>query len=288
MATSAYFNHGTSVVEQTLLNNMVVESIQIMGFDVNYLPRTRNNIDTLFEDAERNSFTTQYTIEMYLDENTLVSGFGNADTVSRFGFEVPDTAQFTVAQSRFTDVVTAGDATILLPREGDLVYLPMSKQIYEIMFVEDMVPFFQIGKNYVYRLDSQLFQYADEELDTGITDIDSVETTLSYHIDLTMNVGGSGTFTVGSTVYQGSTLATSTARGEVVSWDSSTRILRVMNIDGSFTVSTAVTDGTASWVLSSYDAMTMAGDGFSQNLEIETDADSGIVDFSETNPFGNF
>ena len=48
MATSAYFNHGTSVVEQTLLNNMVVESIQIMGFDVNYLPRTRNNIDTLF------------------------------------------------------------------------------------------------------------------------------------------------------------------------------------------------------------------------------------------------
>ena len=288
MATSAYFNHGTSVVEQTLLNNMVVESIQIMGFDVNYLPRTRNNIDTLFEDAERNSFTTQHTIEMYLDENTLVSGFGNADTVTRFGFEVPDTAQFTVSQSRFTDVVTAADATILLPREGDLVYLPMSKQVYEIMFVEDMVPFFQIGKNYVYRLDSQLFQYADEELDTGIADIDSVETTLSYHIDLTMNVGGSGTFTVGSTVYQGSTLATSTARGEVVSWDSSTRVLRVMNIDGSFAVSTAVTDGTASWVLSSYDAMTMAGDGFSQNLEIETDADSGIVDFSETNPFGNF
>ena len=102
MATSAYFNHGTSVVEQTLLNNMVVESIQIMGFDVNYLPRTRNNIDTLFEDAERNSFTTQHTIEMYLDENTLVSGFGNADTVTRFGFEVPDTAQFTVSQSRFT------------------------------------------------------------------------------------------------------------------------------------------------------------------------------------------
>ena len=288
MATSAYFTHGTSVVEQTLLNNMVVESIQIMGFDVNYLPRTRNNIDTLFEDAERNSFTTQYTIEMYLDENTLVSGFGNNDTVTRFGFEVPDTAQFTVAQSRFTDVVTAGDATILLPREGDLVYLPMSKQIYEIMFVEDMVPFFQIGKNYVYRLDSQLFQYADEELTTGITDIDSVETTLSYHIDLTMNAGGSGTFTVGSTVYQGSALATSTARGEVVSWNSSTRVLRVMNIDGSFAASTAVTDGTASWVLTSYDAMTMAGDGFSQNLEIETDADSGIVDFSETNPFGNF
>tara|TARA_Y100000296_G_C5114572_1_gene227010 strand:+ start:26 stop:892 length:867 start_codon:yes stop_codon:yes gene_type:complete len=288
MATSAYFTHGTSVVEQTLLNNMVVESIQIMGFDVNYLPRTRNNIDTLFEDAERNSFTTQYTIEMYLDENTLVSGFGNNDTVTRFGFEVPDTAQFTVAQSRFTDVVTAGDATILLPREGDLIYLPMSKQIYEIMFVEDMVPFFQIGKNYVYRLDSQLFQYADEELATGITDIDSVETTLSYHIDLTMNAGGSGAFTVGSTVYQGSTLATSAARGEVVSWNSSTRVLRVMNIDGSFAASTAVTDGTASWVLTSYDAMTMAGDGFSQNLEIETDADSGIVDFSETNPFGNF
>ena len=84
------------------------------------------------------------------------------------------------------------------------------------------------------------------------------------------------------------TLAASTARGEVVSWNSGTRVLRIMNIDGSFAASTAVTDGTASWVLTSYDAMTMAGDGFAQNIEIETDADSGIVDFSETNPFGNF
>ena len=288
MATNSYFTHNTSTAEQTLLDNLVVESIQIMGMDINYLPRTQNNVDTLFEDAERNSFNTSYTIEVHIGEDTLQGFGGEGDLVSRFGVEVRDTVQLVMSVSRFATVVTSQDATITVPREGDLIYLPMSSQLYEINFVEDMVPFFQIGKNYVYQIECSLFQYADEEIATGVAAIDSVETTYSYAIDLTMAAGGSGTFTAGTNVYQGTSLAAGTVRGEVVSWDSGTRVLRVINIDGTFATSAAVTDGTASWTLSSFDDLTQPTTNVAQNLEVETLADSGIVDFTESNPFGNF
>ena len=103
-----------------------------------------------------------------------------------------------------------------------------------------------------------------------------------------MAAGGSGSFTAGTNIYQGASLAAGTVRGEVVSWDSSTRVLRVINIDGTFSTNVAVTDGTASWTLSSFDDMTQPTSNFAQNLEVETLADSGIVDFTESNPFGNF
>ena len=103
-----------------------------------------------------------------------------------------------------------------------------------------------------------------------------------------MNVGGSGTFTAGTNVYQGTSLTAGTVRGEVVSWDSGTRVLRVINIDGTFSTNVAVTDGTASWTLGSFDELTQPTTNYAQNLEVETLADSGIVDFTESNPFGNF
>ena len=288
MATSSFFTHNTSVVERTLLNDLIVESIQIMGMDINYLPRAQNNIDSIFEDAERNSFTTSYTIEIHLGDDTIEGFGGEGDLISRFGVEVRDTVQLVMAQSRFTDVITAADATLTRPREGDLVYLPFSNQLYEITFVEDQIPFFQLGRNFTYQIECALFQYSDEEIATGVAAIDSVETTYSYSIDLTMSAGGSGTFTAGTTVYQGTSAVDSSARGEVISWNSGTRVLRVMNIQGNFATGTVITDGTATWTLSTFDDLTLPSDKFAQNLEVETAADNGIVDFTEDNPFGEF
>ena len=288
MATSSYFSHNTSPTERTLLNSLIVESIQIMGMDVNYLPRTQNNIDSIFEDAERNSFTTSYTIEIHLGDDTIEGFGGEGDLISRFGVEVKDTVQLVMAQSRFTDVITAADATLTKPREGDLVYLPFSSQLYEITFVEDQIPFFQLGRNFTYQLECALFQYSDEELATGVAAIDSVETTYSYSVDLIMSAGGSGTFTTGTIIYQGTSATDSSARGEVVSWDSSTRVLRIMNIQGNFANDTSVTDGTAAWTLSTFDDLTLPTDKFAQNIEVENAADNGIVDFTEDNPFGEF
>jgi len=210
MTVRTAFTHHNSAVEQTLVTNLVAESIQIVGFDVNYLPRTRNNVDTLFDDAENNSFNTAYTIEMYFGQDTINGFGGGGDIITRFGFEVTDTCQLVCSMSRFTEVVTAGDSSIVRPREGDLVFLPLSKQIYEITFTEDMVPFFQLGKNYIWQMECSLFKYAEDTMDTGITEVDNLETG------------------------------------------------------------------------------TTPTDNFTQSTAIETDADGGIVDFTETNPFGTF
>ena len=263
-----------------MIKDLVRETIQIAGMDVVYVKRTRENIDTLFSDAERNKFNAGYTVEMYLQDT---EGFGGeGDLVTRFGLEVRDECMLTVAADRFEAVVGSGSA----PTIGDLIYLSLSNQIYQITWVEDQVPFFTIAKTYVYELSCQLFRYSDEEFDTGITAIDALERASAYSIDLTLATGGTGTFTVGSNVYQG-TVGSETAKAEVSAWDSSTRILRVMNISGSFSNNIAITDGTASWTIESFDDQAMPTDNFGQNLEIET-AETGIVDFTESNPFGTF
>ena len=172
--------------------------------------------------------------------------------------------------------------------EGDLIYLPFGKagpQLYEITFVEDQIPFFQLGKTFIYQLECSLFQYADEDFDTGSTavqqTINAIESTLSYQINLTLS-SITGSFTIGNTVYQGTDLASATAKAEVVSWDSP--VLRVMNIQGAFVNDVVKYDG------SNYGTVSSVADQdttTSQSSEIETLAQS-IVDFSETNPFGEF
>ena len=275
-----FFSHNISsnTNEQGLIADLVRETIQISGMDVVYVKRTRENIDTLFGDSERNKFNSGYTVEMYLQDT---EGFGGeGDLVTRFGMEVRDECMLTVAVDRFQSIVGAA------PAIGDLIYLSLSNQIYQITWVEDQIPFFTVAKTYTYELTCQLFRYADEEFNTGITAIDALERASSYSIDLTLVAGGTGSFTVGSNVYQGS-VGSETAKAEVSAWDSTTRILRVINISDTFSNNIAITDGTAIWTVESFNDQEMPTDNFGQNLEIEA-AEAGIVDFTEANPFGTF
>ena len=277
------FTHHTSANDRAIINSLVVESIQVAGFEVKYLPRTSNNIDTIFEDAETSSFDDAYAIEMYFGANSLTGFGGDGDLITQFGYEVRDTVQLVVSLSRFVSEIGT-PASLERPREGDLIHLPFSKQLYEITFVEDQEPFFQLGYGYIYQLECSLFQYADEEFDTGDVTIDSVETALAYQINLTVNPF-TGIFTVGTTVYQGE-VGSETAKAEVVLWSSGTNTLRVMNIQGAFKTTEVVKyDG------SNYGTVTAIADQdtvTSQSAEFETLADSGIVDFTESNPFGDF
>ena len=164
----------------------------------------------------------------------------------------------------------------------------MSKGLFEIKFVEDEIPFYQSGKNYVYNLTCELFQYSEEQLDTGITSIDNIEREQSAAIDLLMNAGGSGTFTIDESVYQGANLAAATGKGVVVSWTASTRTLRVNDTSGTFAAGTATIGATssASWVLTSHDTQALPTIPFADNKEYETLGDT-VLDFSEANPFGD-
>ena len=248
--------------------------------DVFYIPRTVVKEDLLLGEDVLSAFSTAFEIEMYLK---TVEGFGGeGDLVTKFGLDVRDEVIFTVHKDRF-NLATDMDK----PLEGDLVFLPINKGLFEIKFVEHEQPFYQSGKNYSFDLTCELFQYSEEQLETGIEDIDDIEREQSAAIDLLLTAGGSGTFTIDEAVYQGSSLAAATGKGIVVSWTTATRTLRVNDTSGTFVAATNITGATsgAVWSLTSFDDQALPTTPFADNLEFETEGDA-ILDFTETNPFG--
>ena len=280
MPTNLYFNNTTSSAEQELINDLTSEVIKIHGMDVFYIPRTVVKEDLLLGEDVLSAFSTAFEIEMYLK---TVEGFGGeGDLVTKFGLDVRDEVIFTVHKDRF-NLATDMDK----PLEGDLVFLPINKGLFEIKFVEHEQPFYQSGKNYSFDLTCELFQYSEEQLETGIADIDDIEREQSAAIDLLLTAGGSGTFTIDEAVYQGSSLADATGKGIVVSWTTATRTLRVNDTSGTFVAATNITGATsgAVWSLTSFDDQALPTTSFADNLEFETEGDA-ILDFTETNPFG--
>ena len=287
MSTNLYFNNTKSHTQQELINDLTSEVIKIHGMDVFYIPRTIVKEDLIIGEDVLSKFTTAYEIEMYLKGT---DGFGGeGDLVSKFGLDVRDEVIFTVHADRFE---LATDMT--KPLEGDLVFLPMSKGLFEIKFVEHEQPFYQAGKNYSFDITCELYQYSQEQLETGISSIDDIEKEQGYTIDLVMTAGGSGAFTDDEVIYQG-TSGSRTFEGTVVSWNTVTRTLRLNDISGSLAAvaTTGVTSG-AVWSLSTTLDSTgkadldqvLPTDPNADNLEFEIEADS-ILDFSENNPFGD-
>ena len=136
MATNLYFNNVTSHAEQELINELTSEVIKIHGMDVFYLPRTLVKEDLIIGEDVLSRFSTSYEIEMYLKGT---EGFGGeGDLVSKFGLDVRDEVIFTVHRDRF-NLATSMDK----PLEGDLIFLPINKGLFEIKFVEDEQPFYQ-------------------------------------------------------------------------------------------------------------------------------------------------
>jgi len=280
MSTNLYFNNVTSHTEQELINDLTSEVIKIHGMDVFYLPRTLVKEDLIIGEDVLSKFSTAYEIEMYLKGT---EGFGGeGDLVSKFGLDVRDEVIFTVHKDRF-NLATDMDK----PLEGDLIFLPINKGLFEIKFVEHEQPFYQFGKNYSFDITCELYQYSEEQLETGIAAVDQIERDESYAIDFVMTTGGSGTFSIDEAIYQGPSLANSTAKGIVVSWTAANRTLRANDTSGTFVVGTDITGDTSNavWTLTSYDDQALPTTPFADNVEFETEADA-ILDFSESNPFG--
>jgi hypothetical protein len=183
MTTNHFFQDGNSIGatgEQRLIEDLVIESLKVYGHDIYYMPRTLVNKDKIFDEDELSRFTQAYPMEMYLDN---VNGYeGQGDIFTRFGLEVRDQATFVLAKRRWDDLVLTSGGTFTQttrPSEGDLLYMPKTKSIFEIKYVDFQNPFYQLNQIYVFRLTVELFEYSSEDLDTGITEIDAVETKYS-------------------------------------------------------------------------------------------------------------
>ena len=284
MPTNSYFTHGTSG-EQNLVEQLVIEQIKMFGQDVYYIPRVIVDEDPAFGEDSLSKFDDAYLIEAYLEN---VEGFGgDGDLFSKFGVRISDKVTFIISRTRFTSLVD-DNATLVQegrPNEGDLIYFPLAQKLFQIQFVQYEQPFFQLGKIHTWGLECELYEYSDEDFDTGVDAIDQVERNFATTITLNFATGGTGTYTVGEQIAGG----TSNVTAEVKSWDATTRQLQIYNRSGIFTIPETVTGQTsgAAHTTASYNTLNNTNSEFDQNQFFETGGDA-ILDFSQGNPFGEF
>jgi len=281
MTTSVYFNYFENTSEQALHQDLIIESIKNFGIDVYYMPRTLINEDILYGEDTISEFTNAHLIEMYVKS---VDGFeGDGDFISRFGLEIRDQVIFSVARRRFDNLdINSQDR----PLEGDIIFLPLNKKIYEVRFVEHESMFYQFGKLPIFDLTCELFQYDDQKIDTGIADIDKVEDENAYALELSMDTG-SGEYVENEYVYVGTDHSSANTKARVISWNTTDNTLKITDVVGSFSASSNVvgnTSGAYYTLQSAPDTQQFVNDISANNYTIETEAD-GIIDFSESNPF---
>ena len=367
MPTSPYFPtyYAGHSGEQGLVQDLVDEQIKLFGTDIYYIPRIVLQDSTL-DEVRYSKYQEQFQIEMLLQN---VMGFGdNAEFISKFGLRITDEIVFRVSTRRWEQEVAEHSPTLTVesrPNEGDLLYFPLTKDIYEIKFVGKEEPFYQFGKIQFFAITAEIYEVGQDDFDTGVAEIDAVEQLFDNAIKLFMDPGGTGDFTVGEEVVGDEFLAKATAtitgdavtsititdggahykvatppsvtisggggtgatatttvsstgivngititsggsgytsnptitidyspkdnRAEVKSWDSTTRALEVINRTGTFTTAEVITGLTsgAKWSPETFDTLNNTSSTYDQNRAIENDADN-IVDWSETNPFGEF
>ena len=291
MATNVYFNPFPKNItsEQLLVEDLLIEAMQIYGMEVFYLPRSsRDQVDFLYGEDTLKQYTSAYTIEMYLEDVTGMEGEG--DFISKFGLEIKDEVTLLISRRRFAATIPQ-----TRPNEGDLIYVPLVQNFFEITFVEhenNQAMYYTLGRGrganvYVYALKMKQFVFSNEIIQTGIAEVDE-QIRDAYPRTRISLLSGSGTFIEDEIVYQGSNLAYATAQAIVydTTGNSSIDIIRVI---GNF-VSGNVRGNTSSanWIINTVsDTATMntAFEDVVDNSRIESEAD-GILDFTENNPFG--
>ena len=182
MALNPFFLQGTSS-EQRLVQDLINEHLGMFGVEVTYIPRKYVQRDTILNEVQSSKFDDNFAIEAYVNNYDGYAGQG--DVLTKFGMSLKDEVTLTISKDRFEDFIApfmgglddgSGEGEIILssrPREGDLVYFPLGERLFEVKFVEHENPFYQLGKNYVYELQCELFEYEDEVIDTSIDIIDT-------------------------------------------------------------------------------------------------------------------
>ncbi|MAE81593.1 MAG: hypothetical protein CMB80_02565 [Flammeovirgaceae bacterium] len=292
--------------EQNVVEDLSIEIIKSMGRDMVYVPRTLVNKDELFGEDTISKFDDGYQLEMYI---ASVDGFeGEGDVLSKFGIEIKDRMDLIVSRKRFDETVGIYEE-ITRPKEGDLIYFPLSKTLFEINFVEHENPFYQLGKLFTYRLSCEVFTYSQEEIDTGYSDIDTVESEIkkfAIEFDLGTRISGvaATNFFEGESVFQvadvtGDTalLANATATAIATDWSALNTKLTLTTIVGTILTSTGQTlrgaVSGAEYEINSSTTTTLiipqepqddkpAGDN--EDIELFRDQDD-IFDFTDTDPF---
>ena len=262
MPTSPYFPtyYAGHSGEQGLVQDLVDEQIKLFGTDIYYIPKIVL-ADSTLDEVRYTKYQEQFQVEMLLQN---VMGFGdNAEFISKFGLRITDEIIFRVSTRRWDEEVADHNPTLTVdsrPNEGDLLYFPLTQDIYEIKFVGKEEPFYQFGKIQFYAITAEIYEVGSDDFDTGIAEIDAVEQLFDNAIKLVMDPGGAGDFTVGEEVVGDEFLAkaTSTITGDAVS-------------------GATISDGGAHYKVATPPTVTITGGGGTGATATATVSASGIV-----------
>jgi len=291
MATSVYFNNYNSLAEQRVVEDLIVESIKIMGFDAYYLPiENETDRDILYGEDPIKRFSAAFPIEFYLSSSMEYGG--EKEFFSKFGLEIKNTVNIVLSKRSFSQRVPQDIFT--RPREGDLIYVPFlngTGELFEIKFTNQTKDFFMLGRKipFFYELELEKFKYSQEVIDTGVEDIDDVMIQSSYTLELNTGVG-TGTYETREVVFQSTdnTQANAWVVALVQEWIKPDGSLKVTNIAGEFRDNVAIIGATsnARYYLSSFDPLIDSTRNEAYDNAYLFDTANNIIDFTETNPFG--
>lgn len=282
MTTNNYFKNFNSQPQQQLLDDLSREVIQMSGTDVLYLPRTVVKNDHILGEDQLTKFTQSFEIEMYINNTDAYTGGG--DQLTKFGLDVQDEIVLIVNRDRFKE-----ETMLTFPKEGDLIYIPLTRALLDIKFVEDEQPFYSLGKNYVFQLTCEKFQYSNEKFEIPAGQMGDIFNKFARKNAITIQLtlaSGSDKYVAGEVVYQGNNIGTATAKGTVASWVAETNIINVYDTTGTFATSSVLKGVTnnASRNVTAIDDQVMPTVPFAANKEFETEGDN-ILDFSEVDPW---
>jgi len=308
MAINPYFKKYSG--DASIVEDLTIETIKAMGHDFVYIPRTLMNTDDLFGEDTSSKFDDGYELEMYIQN---VDGFeGEGDILTKFGLEIRDRMTLVLSKRRFENTVGIHEGEITRPREGDLIYFPLSKTLFEINFVEHENPFYQLGKLYTYVLSCEVFAYSQEDIDTGITEIDNIESDRQYfmiNLQLGDRISGATAYYQGETLFQingstGGAFSAATTTATVIDWNAAGKTLGISNINGTLNVggesdsikgaSSGVeyyisTRETTNVIIPQEPSQTREDSGENEEFGFEADKEN-IFDFTDIDPFseGNY
>jgi len=300
MPTNVYFTHGTKN-EQYLVEDLIIESLKIYGNEFMYIPRTLVSKDEILGEDRLSKFTSSFPIEMYFENVDSLDGQGAF--IQKFGLMMEQSATLVVARRRWDQLVGRYGQTIIptRPCEGDLIYFPLTKGLFEIKFVKHQDPFYQLGKLYVFKLQVELFQYASEKIDTGISEIDAFETLKTFTTNTTRSPNGEITsitvtnqgsgYTSVPTVEiissSGRNAAATAVRGTGATANKIIRI-DITNPGTGYQIAPAINitggSGTGALATASIDINIDKVNSFGDNNKFKTQSQDVL--FSVTNPFG--
>jgi len=255
-----YFQSGDGIgnrSEQRLFEDLIIEGLKIYGNLIYYIPRVLVNRDLILGEDTTSRFNNALAVEMYFE--TTEGFLGQQELINKFGLEIREDTTFMVSKRRFEEFVSTRTNLIASgrPNEGDILYFPLMNSFFEIQFVEDQEPFFQLGNLPVYKLRVTRWEYSSEELNTGVTEIDDTET--KYSLNLLLNK-----FTL-------------------------------ENETGSILLEQNQSSGQPNFLLTEeiITKTVATQSSYAQNLDLDTAAgfdtqsvDDDILDFTERNPFG--